>query len=82
MRYVLLAKLHSGPHFLLRFDRKEVLDVLAEFPTDKGVNALIDWPLETHEEMRFFLEMLMKNVSYYRLKDTVTQEKEFVQLDV
>ena len=54
-RFVLLAKLHSGAHFLLRFDREEVLDCLYEFPTSKGLEALVEWPLETHTEMSFFL---------------------------
>ena len=80
-RFVLLAKLHSGSHFLLRFDREEVLDCLYEFPTSKGLEALVEWPLETHTEMSFFLEMLTKNVKYYYLKDLKTLKKEFVVLD-
>ena len=80
-RFVLLAKLHNGSHFLLRFDREEVLDCLYEFPTSIGLEALVEWPLETHTEMSFFLEMLLKNVKYYYLKDSKTSKKEFVVLD-
>ncbi|MFF5994968.1 hypothetical protein AAGS61_09450 [Lysinibacillus sp. KU-BSD001] len=80
-RYVLLAKLHSGPHFLFRFDRQEILECLYQFPTTKGLEALAEWPLETHKEMSFFLEMLIKNVKYYHLKDLKTSKKEFVHFD-
>ncbi|MGM9949732.1 MAG: hypothetical protein ACI33P_06380 [Lysinibacillus sp.] len=80
-RYVLLAKLRNGPHFLLKFDRQEVLECLYEFPTTKGLDALLEWPLETRAEMSFFLEMLIKNVKYYYLKDMKTMKKEYVELD-
>jgi hypothetical protein len=80
-RYILLAKLRSGPYFLLKFDRQEVLDCLYEFPTAKGLEALVEWPLETRAEMGFFLEMLIKNVKYYYLKDMKTLKKEFVEID-
>lgn len=80
-RYVLLAKLRGGQYYLLKFDRQEVLDCLYEFPTTKGLEALVEWPLETRAEMGFFLEMLIKNVKYYYLKDTKTLTKEYVMLD-
>ncbi|WP_332645558.1 hypothetical protein [Lysinibacillus sp. 54212] len=80
-RYILLAKLRSGQHYLLTFNRDDILDCLNQFPTDRGLEVLVEWPLENKKELNFFLEMLTKNVCYYYLKDLVTEERKFVNVD-
>lgn len=80
-RYILLAKLRNGQHYLLRFNSEDILDCLNQFPTDNGLEVLVEWPIEKETEVSFFLEMLTKNVCYYYLKDSVTAEKKFVNVD-
>lgn len=80
-RYILLAKLRSGQHYLLTFDKDDILNCLNQFPTNRGLEILVDWPLEKEKEISFFLEMLTNNVRYYYLKDLLTEDNKFVNVE-
>ncbi len=77
-RYVVVARLKDNRNFYITFSKQEILDCLYSFPSDRGLEVLLEWPLDREVEVEFFLELVNKNVLYYFIKDRETERKECI----
>lgn len=77
-RYSILAKFRDGRYFYLNFNDSKILDCLKEVPPPQGLLAIATWPIYTHAEIEFFVELINDNISYYHLKDRQTEISETV----
>lgn len=80
-RYSIFAKFRDGGYFYLNFNDKKILDCLQKVPPTHGLLDIAQWPLYTHAEIEFFVELINGNITYYHLKDRVTNMKETIILD-
>ncbi|MCP1144919.1 hypothetical protein [Lysinibacillus endophyticus] len=80
-RYSILAKIRDGRYFYLNFNDPQILECLKEVPPPQGLLAIAQWPVYTHAEIEFFVELINGNISYYHLKDRSTDIRETVYFD-
>ena len=80
-RYSIFAKFRDGRYFYLNFNNPKILDCLKQVPPPEGLLAIANWPLYTHAEIEFFVELINGNISYYFLKDSITEIRETVIFD-
>lgn len=80
-RFLLLAAMDEGNHYLLHFNNYEVFECLYKLPTKNGLIALHEWPLDREEEISFFLELICGHVKHYYIYDRKLNRKDYVNLN-
>lgn len=80
-RFSIFAKYRDGKYFYLNFNDENIVNCLRKVPPPQGLLVIAEWPVYTHAEIEFFVELINGNFVHYHLKDRSTDLKETVYLD-